>query len=171
MAFMIPEVHLGVVLLFNSNDPAVPSVYRFMAWDAALIATGGEAQYFPPGDSFVVQYSRWIFGVLALLLAGGLVGLARMVQRVRRGKHASPRKALAWAGLALLVVVGLVLLIFLWLLPDNNVTLSVLRGFAPDLWVLLVLILALLAGWAAAGAAVAGLVISQSRQMKAAAEI
>jgi hypothetical protein len=48
MVFLIPEVDYGVILLMNSNDPAIPSAFRFFAWDVTLIATGADAQYYPP---------------------------------------------------------------------------------------------------------------------------
>ena len=61
MAFLVPDLDYGLILLMNSNDPTVTSALRFLAWNVTLIATGGEAQYFPPAESFLVRNSRLFF--------------------------------------------------------------------------------------------------------------
>jgi CubicO group peptidase (beta-lactamase class C family) len=150
MAFLIPELEYGVVLLMNSNDPAVLSAFRFFAWDVTLIATGGEAQYFPPAESFLVRNSRWISGVILLLLAVGLVWSLRTLKKLRWGEHtagAEFRMVFSQAVLPLLMVIALIGYIFLKFLPDNNASLPVLIRFAPDLGILILLILLLSAGW------------------------
>jgi hypothetical protein len=139
MAFLIPELKYGAILLMNSNDHTVTSAFRFFAWDVTLIATGGDAQYFPPAEDLVVRYSRWIFAALVLLLAAGLGWASRTANKTRRAAPAS-RAVLPAAGLLLLLILALNGYVFLKLLPDNNATLPVLIKNGPDLAILVLLI-------------------------------
>jgi CubicO group peptidase (beta-lactamase class C family) len=159
MAFLIPEVEYGMVLLMNSNDPAILSVFRFFAWDVALIATGGEAQYFPPAENFITRNSRWITGLIVLLFGGGLVWMLRTLKKIRPGDAATKtqvRKILLRTALPLTMVVALVGTIFLKFLPDQHASLPVLIRFMPDVGILLVLLLLLAVGLGIAGAALIG---------------
>lgn len=132
IVLMLPELDYGVVVLMNINDRTVASVYKDIAWDVTLIATGGEAHYFPPSQDFIVRYSLWIFsGVAVLLLAGLLWSLSR-----RNG---------SWLPLPLNL--GLLAYLHLKLLPDNAVNIPVLLRGAPDLGILVSLVTLLAVGW------------------------
>ena len=148
MAFLIPEVNYGTILLMNSSDPTVESAFRYFAWDVTLIATGGDAQYFPPSEDFIVRYSRWIFATLVVLLAIGLAWAYRAASKTRRAAPAS-RALLPSAGLVLLML-ALNAYIHLKLLHDNNATLPFLIRFAPDLGLFTLLIALLSLGIGAA---------------------
>lgn len=135
MAFLVPELEYGSIMLLNTNDPTITSVYRFSAWDVAQIALGGEARYYPPGEPAVVRFGRWLLFGAALLLAGGLV----WVLRARR-----PAK---WKVLALAVGAALVPgYLFLGLLPDYPTTLGLMLRFAPDMGLLVLVCTVLAAG-------------------------
>ena len=150
MAFLIPELKYGAILLMNSNDHTVTSAFRYFAWDVTLIATGGDAQYFPPSEDFVVHYSRWIFAALVLLLAAGLVWATRAARKPRRAVPASASRAVMPSAALLLLVLTLNAYIHLKLLPNNNATLPVLIKNGPDLALLVLLIALLSLGIAAA---------------------
>lgn len=137
IALMLPELDYGVVILMNINDRTVSSVYKNIAWDVTLIATGGEAYYFPPGEDFIVRYSLWIFSGVAVLLLGGL--LWSLLRRNR-----------SWLALIPLPInLGLLAYLHLKLLPDNDVNLPILLRGAPDLGILVSLVTVLAIGWSA----------------------
>jgi hypothetical protein len=119
-----------------------------------LIATGGEAQYFPPAEDFIVRNSRWITGAIALFLLVGLIGSLRTLKRISHRDSATgteTRLALKQAGLPLIVASPLLGYIFLELLPEQNTDLPTLIRFAPDLGILVSLIFLLAVGWTFAG--------------------
>lgn len=156
MAFLIPELQYGVILLMNGNDPTVTSALRFFAWDVTLIATGGEAQYFPPAEAFPIRNIRWMLGVLVLLVAVGLAGSLRLRHSHRRGGRSSGAatgSARLLHALPVLASLALVGYFFFQMMPDQNTDLPSLFRFAPDLAILLVLFSLLSAGWALAYAA------------------
>jgi hypothetical protein len=115
-----------------------------------LIASGGEPQYFPPGEEFIVRNSRWVFGVVLLLLAAGFVWSVRKLGQFRSHDYDGSRdwrRLLLHAGLPLVIDIALIGFIFLKLLPDNNTNLPLLLKNAPDIGLLALLILLLSAGW------------------------
>ncbi len=146
IALLLPGLDYGVILLMNTNDNTITSVFKNFAWDVSLIANGGEAYYFPPSETFVVRHSRWIFSALGLLLMGGLVVTARQ-PRIMKNKTRSWGK---WLPLALNL--GLLGYLHLVLVPGNNATMVTLLRFAPDLGLLLILVTLAALGWIAVSA-------------------
>ena len=135
IALMLPELDYGVVVLMNINDRTVASVYKNIAWDVTLIATGGEAYYFPPTEDFIVRYSLWIFSGVAVLLLGGLLWSLRWRNN-------------SWRTLIPLPVnLGLLAYLHLNLLPENDVNIPILLRGAPDLGILVSLVTLLAIGW------------------------
>jgi CubicO group peptidase (beta-lactamase class C family) len=160
MAFLIPEAEYGMILLLNTNDPTIPSAFRFFVWDIALIATGGEAQYFPPAESFFDRNTREIFTLISLLLAGGLIYSLRVWKRSHQPGAAAalnPGRILAGSMAVLLATSALLGTIYGVLLPDNKADLASLLRFAPDLGLLAVLVTLLSIAW---GAVCIGLIAS-----------
>ena len=135
MAFLIPEIELGVILLMNTNDPTVTSAFRFFGWDVALVALGAEAQYFPPGEEFAVRYARWIGAVVVLLLAAGLGWMLRKLRRLRAGSPPSPaeRRGAVLLAIAAVLPAAYGLLI---LFPDQSSSLPVVIRYLPDIGLL-----------------------------------
>lgn len=156
MTLLIPELSYGVTLLMNTNDVTILSVFRFFAWDVTLIATGGEAQYFPPAEEFVIQNSRWIFGLLVLVLTVALVWSVRTWQKVRKGRAITSSQLLMSAGGPFVVGAGLTGYLLLVFLPDHQVNLPFLFKFAPDLWSLMLLVVVISAVWGTGCAAAFG---------------
>lgn len=139
IALMLPELSYGVVILMNTNDRTVESVFKNIAWDVTLIATGADPYYFQPEEDFLVRNSLAIFSGMAVIL---LVGLLWSLLR-RKG----PKPA--WLDLIPLAVsLGLLAYLHLKLLPDNAANLWVLLRGAPDLGILISLVTLLAAGWA-----------------------
>jgi CubicO group peptidase (beta-lactamase class C family) len=150
MAFLIPELEYGLIMLMNTNDPAIPSAFRFFAWDLTLIATGGQPQYFPPAEDYITQNSRWIASViliLLLLLSGGVVSALRKLKKVRKGHPTSDPTLFLILLIPLITGTALIGYIFLKFLPDHNASLPVLIRFAPDLGILVLLFLLFFIGW------------------------
>lgn len=141
VALLLPGLDYGVVLLMNTNDPTIASVYRDFAWDVTLIAHGADAYYFAPSEDFVVRYSRPIFSGLTLLLLGGLVWYLRQWKRPMSKNN-------AWGKLiSLLINLGLLAFIHLKLLPENNTSIMALLNRAPDLGTLTILVTLLSGAW------------------------
>jgi|GEM_PF-163714 len=143
MAFMIPELDYGVILLMNSNDFTVPSAFRFFAWDVTLIATGGEPQYFPPAETFLVRNSRWIAGLLVVLFFAAWVWARGTSRKMRQEPVSRPaaRRSAALAALLILLNAALLAYAFFKFLPDNNSNLIDLIRFVPDVGLLFSLLL------------------------------
>ena len=139
---ILPGLEYGVVLLMNTNDPSIASVFRDFAWDATLIATGGEAYYFQPSEDPIVRYARLIFGGIVLLLLAGLVW------SMTRWRRAGQSRERAWRYLLPLPFnLALLAYLHLGLLPDNDVDLRILLRSAPDMGLLAVLVTLLTLGW------------------------
>ena len=141
VALLLPGLDYGVVMLMNTNDPTIASVYRVFAWDVTLIANGGDAHYFTPGEDFIVRNSRPIFSGLALILLGTLIW-----KFGQRKKPTSKNKV--WGnGVSLLINLGLLSFIHLKLLPDNNISIRGLFKNSPDLGALAILVTLLSSAW------------------------
>lgn len=146
VVLMLPGQEYGVVLLMNTNDYTITSVYKDFAWDVTLIANGGEAFYFKPYGNFMERHSRWIAGGVILFLLGGLIG------NIRRWKYAwdKDKPWLEWLVMALNL--GLLGYIYLGFLPENNASLLILLGYSPDIGILVILITVFSFGWIVASA-------------------
>ena len=143
MAFMIPELDYGVILLMNSNDFMVSSAFRFFAWDVTLIATGGEPQVLPPAESFPVRNSRWIAALLILLLFAAWAWARRASRKMRREPADRPaaRRSAALAALLIFLNAALIAYTFLKFLPENDSNLIDVIRFVPDVGLLFSLLL------------------------------
>jgi CubicO group peptidase (beta-lactamase class C family) len=145
MVLMLPGEEYGVILLMNSNDATITSVYKNFAWDVTLIAYGGEAYYFQPSEEPIVRYSRWIFSGLALVLLVGFIWSWRVMQK--------PGKSRVWLHvLPLLLNIGLIVYLYLVLLPDNNASIRSLIDRSPDLGIMGILVTVFALGWIALSA-------------------
>lgn len=146
MAFMIPELDYGVILLINSNDHTISSAFRFFAWDVTLIATGGEPQYFPPAEPFFERYSRWIFGLVLLVLVAALIWVSRLTRKIHPQEPATlaaARRNAILIALLLLVAVAFLAYVVFVALPENSSSLLDIIRFLPDIGLELILILLL----------------------------
>lgn len=148
VVLMLPGQEYGVVLLMNTNDQTITSVYKDFAWDVTLIANGGDAFYFKPNGNFMVLNSRWIAGGVVLLLLGGLIW------NIRQWNHASNKGRLWTHYIVILLNLGLLAYIYLRFLPENNASLRILLGYSPDIGILVILITVLSIAWAAVSAGI-----------------
>lgn len=146
IVLMLPGLEYGVVLLMNTNDFTITSVYKDFAWDVTLIANGGDAFYFKPSGSFVIRNVRWLAGGLILLL---LSGLAWTIHQWRQDGN----KSRGW-GKWFIILLNLLLMAFIYLrfLPDNSASLPILLGYSPDIGVLTILITVFSVTWVMASA-------------------
>jgi CubicO group peptidase (beta-lactamase class C family) len=164
LAFMIPEINYGMILMMNTNNVSVTSAFRYFGWDIALIVTGGEPQYYQPTESFVVRNARLLFGAVVVALASLLVFTLAM-NRVH--------SRLPAAGTILMLAVSVILtacllgFIFLRLLPDNMANLPLLVRGAPDLGLLVILLMLLSLAWIAASIALLTNFLNQRRKIAA----
>jgi CubicO group peptidase (beta-lactamase class C family) len=145
---MLPGQEYGVVLLMNTNDYNITSVYKDFVWDMTLIANGGDAFYFKPYGDFMVRHSRWIAGGVTLLLLSGLLWNIRQWKRTEN-------KGKSWTKwFVILLNLGLLAYIYLEFLPDNSASLPILLGYSPDIGILIILITLFSIGWMAVSAGV-----------------
>ncbi len=145
-----PQKKTGLVLLMNTNDPAIDSSYGLVGWDVFSIYAGNEPSYYPPGEDFIRQHSRLVFAVVALLLLASLGGFFRKLRSWSRQTSAIPRR---WKLLGYLLIPLAVDGFIVWFLlavelPLAKATLAVLLRMAPDigLLTLVVLLLAIIGG-------------------------
>jgi len=144
VALLLPGLDFGVVMLMNTNDPTISTVYQNFAWDVALIAHGGDAYYFGPDEDFIIRNSRLIFGVITLLLLGTLIW------EFRQRKNTGSKNKVRANWLSLLINLGLISFIHLKLLPDNSTSTWALFKRSPDLGTLAILVTLLSSIWIAA---------------------
>jgi CubicO group peptidase (beta-lactamase class C family) len=142
VVLMLPEQDYGVVILMNSNDPAVASVFRDFAWDVTLIATGGQAYYSQPHEDFIVRNARWIFSVLSLFLLGGLIWSV-----TRQKKSGNNKSSSLLALMFLMMNIAFLVYLHLKLMPDNAANIPILLKSNPDLGILALCVTLLSAGW------------------------
>lgn len=160
---MIPELEYGVVILMNTNNPAVMSALNSLAWDVTLMATGGEAQYFGPSEDFMMRYSRLIFGGITLLLVLGLIASLRVLKKTYKGNTTKRPNILLSVALPMIISTALIVNIFFMLLPDMDMSLPLLFMMTPDLGILALLILLLSVGWSVASAVLLGFIWTRRR--------
>ena len=141
VALLLPGLDYGVILLMNTNDPVITSVYKDFAWDVTLIANGGDAYYFTPSEGFVDRYSRPIISGVVLVLLGTLIW-----EFLQRKKPVYKTRGWGW-WFSLLTNLGLLSFIHLKLLPDNNTSTWGLYNRAPDLGTLVILATLLSSIW------------------------
>jgi CubicO group peptidase (beta-lactamase class C family) len=141
VVLMLPGQEYGVVLLMNTNDYTITSVYKDFAWDVTLIANGGDAFYFKPYGDFIDRHSRWIAGGMVFLLFGGLIW------NIRKWKYAGNKDNLWAEWLVITLNLGLLGFIYLVFLPDNRASLPILLGYTPDIGILVILITVFSISW------------------------
>lgn len=141
IAFLMPGQDFGVILLMNTEDPTITSVFRYFAWEVTLIANGGDAYYFQPSEEILVRYSRWIFSGLTLFLLAGLLWSIRLWKRSRLGRY-------TWMNvLPLLLNLSLLGYLYGKLIPENNTNIRLLLYGAFDLGVLTILVSLFATAW------------------------
>jgi len=141
VALLLPGLDFGIVMLMNTNDPTISTVYQNFAWDVVLIAHGGDAYYFGPDEDFIVRNSRPIFSLITLLLLGTLIWEFRQ----RKNPEHKNKVWVNW--LSLLISLGLISFIHLKLLPDNSTSAWALFKRSPDLGTLAILVTSLSSIW------------------------
>jgi hypothetical protein len=151
---MVPEQKIGVVLLMNTNDPAIESAFGSVGWDVLLIALGHEPMYYPPQENFILQNARPIFISVDILLLASFLWFVRKLRSWRRNPMSgAPTGASRWR-----MIIGYVLfplgidILLAWFLlaiqlPDARATVLVVLRMAPDLGLLVILTLLFTLGW------------------------
>jgi hypothetical protein len=151
---MVPEQKIGVVLLMNTNDPAIDSAFASVGWDVLLIQLGKKPRYYPPWENFIRQHGRSIFVVVNILLLASSIWFLRKSRSLRQSATAgAPTGASRWKMILGYIVIPLVVDLFLaWFLlaiqlPDASATVLVVLRMAPDLGLLISLTLFFTLGW------------------------
>jgi CubicO group peptidase (beta-lactamase class C family) len=150
IALMVPEQRVGLVLLMNTNDPAIDSLFGAIGWDVLLIYLGKEPALYPPWEDVIRQHAREIFTAVNLLLLGSAVWFLRKLQSWRQSPAAGASR---WRMIFGYVLLPLAVDIFLaWFLlavqlPQAKSTVLVVLRMAPDLGLLVALTLLLTLGW------------------------
>jgi CubicO group peptidase (beta-lactamase class C family) len=142
LMLLIPEYDLGLVLLMNGPGPTNGSAFSNIAFDAALLALGLEAQRYPPQEDWLTQNLRPLsLIIILLLLASGIVAIWRL-------RHPAFSRRDGWMFIALalidLALAGYLLFIRL---PDAKSSVPLTLRFQPDLGLMLLIILVLTLGW------------------------
>jgi CubicO group peptidase (beta-lactamase class C family) len=150
LALLVPGEEIGLVLLINTNDPAIDSVFASVGWDVLLLYLGKEPMLYPPFEDFVRQNARPVFGVIAILLLGSFLWFLRKFRYWRQNTLTSISTWKIIPGYLLLPLAVDILLAWFLLavqLPDARSTTLVVLRMAPDLGLLLILILFFTLGW------------------------
>jgi CubicO group peptidase (beta-lactamase class C family) len=142
LMLLIPEYDLGLVLLMNGPGPNNGSAFSAIAFDAALLALGLEAQRYPPQEDWLTQNLRPLsIGLILLLLISGAAAVYRLRVAAWNRRDGWFFAALAFIDLAL---AGYLLFVRL---PAAKSSVSLTLRFEPDLGLMLLVILLLTVGW------------------------
>jgi CubicO group peptidase (beta-lactamase class C family) len=150
LALMVPGQKIGLVLLMNTNDPAVESSFGAIGWDVLLIYLGKEPMYYPPGEDFILQNARPVFVVVNLLLLVSFLWFLRKLRSWRQNPLAVPSNWKMIAGYVILPLAIDILLAWFLLavqLPDARATVLFVLRMAPDMGLLVILTLLFTLGW------------------------
>ena len=115
-----------------------------------MIATGGEAQYFPPAEEFLVRRSRLVFSLLTWFWSSRSLLFFSVWRRPGSGGSTGKKRTLILAVIALLGLAVINGYVFIKLLPAQNTSLPVLIRFATDSGFLMTLLLLLSLAWVVA---------------------
>ena len=147
---LVPEKKFGMVLLINIDDPTKGSILSYLGWIIAEIYFGKEPSYPQPSEPIVFQYSRIIYAVIIVLLIAGVFWSISHLQRWHRQNDINNhrlKKFLIYVLIPLIVDISLSIYIFLILLPQHDTTIPTALVFAPDLGIMIILILTLTIVW------------------------
>jgi hypothetical protein len=149
IAILEPQKKVGLVLLMNTNNPAIDSAYGMVGWDVLSIYSGNSPAYNPPAEDFIRQNARLVFAGIVLLLAASLVWFTGKLRRWVRQPSTAPRR---WKLLGyLLIPLALDAFIAWYLLtvelPQAKSTLFFVLRMAPDIGLLTLLVLLLAMVW------------------------
>jgi CubicO group peptidase (beta-lactamase class C family) len=150
IVMMVPQKKIGVVLLMNTNDPAIESAFGSVGWDVLSIYLGNQPSYYPPSEDYIRQHARMIFVVINILLLASFIWFLRKLKGWRRQPMASTPH---WRKLFGYVVIPIAIdLLLAWFLLAKEIpqakstVMGTLRG-APDIGLLTVLVLLFAIGW------------------------
>jgi CubicO group peptidase (beta-lactamase class C family) len=154
LALMVPEQKIGIVLLMNTNDPAIESAFGAVGRDVVSIYMGNQPSYYPPSEDFIRQNSLFVLMGANILLLASLIWFVRKIRSLRQTQMTGTRIVAArWKMILGYVLIPLAIdILRAWFLlakqlPEARSTvLFVLRMF-PDTGVLIVLVLLLTIGW------------------------
>lgn len=148
---MLPEQKIGVVVLLNINDGAVPSLYHNMHHGIAHILLDVTPRPTIAFESLLARNGKL---VALIVLAGFLLRAGISAMRVRRLTRATSKPPLATATalrkLVIPMAVDLALVGGVWwlLLNEADAPLASIRRAAPDIFWTLVVATVIALGWA-----------------------
>jgi len=147
---LVPEKKIGMVLLVNMDNPTDGSILFSLGWIIAEIYFGKAPSYSQPGEPFVFQHARFIYAAVIILL---IAGIFWSVYHLRSWRHQRDKykhrlkRFLIYAVIPLIVDISLAMYILFILLPQHDSTISTALVFAPDLGIMIILILTLTIVW------------------------
>jgi len=147
---LVPEKKIGIILLINMDDPTIESILSYTGWITAEIYFGKDPTYPQPSEPIIFQYSRIIYGVIILLLITGVfwsIHHLRCWHRQSDKYNHRLKMFLIYVLIPLIVDISLAIYIFSILLPQYDTTLPTVLVFAPDLGIMVMLILILTIVW------------------------
>jgi CubicO group peptidase (beta-lactamase class C family) len=149
IAILEPQKKTGLVLLMNTNDPAIDSAYGMVGWDVLSIYSGIEPSNYPPYEDFIRQNSRLVFAGIILLLGASMFWFIRKLRGWGRQPSTAPRgRKLIWYLLIPLVLDAFITWFLLGMqIPQAKSTLSFVLRIAPDIGMLTLLVLLLAIVW------------------------
>ncbi len=152
VVLMIPQQKVGVIVLMNTDDPAIESAFGWLGWDVASIYLGVQPSHQPPAESFTLQHIRLILIGFNIFLLASFIWFIRKLRSWRHAPMATrPRwyKLLGYMVVPLAIDVLLVWFLLAYQLPQARATVMLTLRGAPDIGLLIVLVLLFSIGWGA----------------------
>lgn len=150
ITIMIPQEKIGIVMLMNTNDPAIESAFGLVGWDIISIYFGNQPSYYPPSEGFVRQHARSTFVGINILLLASLIWFIRKLRGWRQQPMANtPRWRRLFGYVVIPMAIDILLVWFLLAkeLPHAKSTVLLTLRMAPDIGLLIILVLLFTLGW------------------------
>ncbi len=152
VVLMIPQQKVGVIVLMNTDDPAIESAFGWLGWDVASIYLGTQPSHLPPAENFILQHIRPILITINLFLLASFIWFIRKLRSWRQDpRSAKPhwQKLLGYVVVFLAIDVLLLWFLLAYQLPQARSTILLTLRAAPDIGLLIVLVLLFAIGWGA----------------------
>lgn len=141
---LVPERKFGLILLMNSNNPSIESVYSSIGWSLSEIYFNYNNVSVSPSEPFIIRNIRLVLVVIIFsLIATSLLYFFKWNICRKDSLFYKQQKIKRYMKIFLPYFLEILLVVYLIeiMLPQNNTNLLLTIRFAPDIGLLLVIVL------------------------------
>lgn len=141
---MVPEKNFGIVLLMNTNNPSIESIFSSIGWGISDIYFGFNTASISPTEPFIIKNIRLLLALTIFLLLGISLWFLfkwKIYNRKSLFYDQSTKKKYLKLFLPYSLEILMVIYLIEIMLPQNNTNLLMTIRFAPDIGLMLLVIL------------------------------